>query len=419
MAERRPLLIDGRPESCSGESLSAYSRRNEGSFICSPVLLGQRPGAAICLGRDSSLRPYSSEDLEILIFLVQSLLPIIRGGFDRDHASSVPSAPWTADPFIGSSRAFNLVRTLIDKVKDTDAPVFISGESGTGKELIARAIHERGPRRKGPFVAVDCGAIPDQLLESELFGHTRGAFTGALRDKSGLIEEANSGTFFMDEIGDLSLPLQAKLLRLLQEKEVRRIGETRTRRVDVRFVSATNKNIEQEMERGNFRADLYYRLRILSIEAPPLRERKGDLVLLIDHFVEKYCREMKREITHLAPGALELLIAYSWPGNIRELQNEIQRCLVLAGDDNLIKEEHLSTKVNPLKEAAKSVSYNFFQARAEFERRFLNQALRRFEHNKARTAEGVGLSRQGLFKLLKKHNLTTASLERQRDGRDG
>jgi transcriptional regulator with PAS, ATPase and Fis domain len=298
-----------------------------------------------------------------------------------------------------------LIQTLIERVKDSEAPVFIYGESGTGKELVARAIHRRGTRRTGPFVAVNCGAIPDHLLESELFGHARGSFTGALRDKAGLLEEASGGTFFLDEIGDLSPPLQAKLLRLLQEKEIRRVGETRTRRLDVRFVSATNKDLEKEIERGQFRMDLYYRLRILTIEVPPLRERRADLLLLINHFVDKYGREMGREKSYISPGALEIMVNYSWPGNIRELQNEVQRCLILAGGDRLIREEHLSPRINPRREQAAAVTYNYFIAKTEFEKRFIQQALVRFGHNKARTAKEVGLTRQGLFKLLKKHHI--------------
>jgi transcriptional regulator with PAS, ATPase and Fis domain len=307
---------------------------------------------------------------------------------------------------IGTSPASISIRGLIDKVKDIAAPVFIYGESGTGKDLVARSIHERGARRTGPFIAVNCGAIPDHLLESELFGHTRGAFTGALREKAGLIEAADRGTFFLDEVGDLSLPLQAKLLRLLQEREVRRIGETRTRRVDVRFISATNKDLEREIERGNFRMDLYYRLRILTIDVPPLRERKGDLLLLINHFLSRYSQEMRRERAYVSPHALELMMSYSWPGNVRELQNEVQRALILAAGEDLIGVEHLSPKLNPQGEYSTSVSYSYFEAKAEFEKRFLRQALHRFGHNKARTAAEVGLTRQGLFKLLKKHNLT-------------
>ena len=306
---------------------------------------------------------------------------------------------------IGESREFCAIRTLIDKVKDIDTPVFIYGESGTGKELVARSIHDRGTRRASAFIALNCAAIPDQLLESELFGHARGAFTGALRDKAGLLEEARGGTFFLDEIGDLSLPLQAKLLRLLQEKEIRRVGETRTRRVDVRFISATNKDLEKEIRLGAFRMDLYYRLRILTIEVPPLRERRNDILLLINHFVEKFGREMGRDRSFVSPRALEILADYKWPGNIRELQNEIQRGLIIAGEDRLIREEHLSSQVNPNPQPSSPVTYDYFAAKAEFEKRFLRQALLRFGHNKARTATEIGLTRQGLFKLLKKHNL--------------
>jgi transcriptional regulator with PAS, ATPase and Fis domain len=313
-------------------------------------------------------------------------------------------------PFlIGQSEAFFQIQSLIDRVKDHEAPVFIYGESGTGKELIAQAIHYRGLRKNRLFIAVNCGAIPDYLLESELFGHAKGAFTGALRDKTGLIEEANGGTFFLDEIGDLSLHLQAKLLRLLQEKEIRRIGENRTRQVDVRFISATNKNIEREIERGNFREDLYYRLRIITIEVPPLRERKEDLLLLVNYFIEKYCQEMNRERVQISPLALELFANYSWPGNVRELQNEIQRCLVFSGEENLIREEHLSPKINPQGESSPPSSLKFLEAKAEFERRFVSQALLRCEYNRTRTAEEIGLTRQGLFKLIKKHKIDVPS----------
>lgn len=402
--EKRPLLLAGRER--WPISLFRSERNSDGeSHLCLPLFLRDQPCGAICLSRNPEAGSFSSEDLEVLIALSRPLLSLV-GIFLGQPGKEEPALPRPAvEPIIGSSPSSRLIRMLIDRVKDADAPVFIYGESGTGKELIARSIHERGVRRHKPFVAVNCGAIPDHLLESELFGHARGAFTGALRDKAGLIEEAHGGTFFLDEVGDLSLPLQAKLLRLLQEREIRRIGENRTRRVDVRFISATNKNIEEEVERGNFRVDLYYRLRILTIEVPPLRERKSDLLLLIDHFIDRYSREMKKGKVYLSPPALELMLEYPWPGNVRELQNEIQRCLILCGEEGLIKEEHLSPKINPRREASLTSSFNYREARAEFEKRFLRQALRRFENSKARTAEGIGLTRQGLFKLLKKHGL--------------
>jgi transcriptional regulator with PAS, ATPase and Fis domain len=316
-----------------------------------------------------------------------------------------------ASPFIGKSAAISQIKALIEKVKDLQAPVLITGESGTGKELIARAVHFTGARRGGRFVALNCGAIPDHLLESELFGHARGAFTGALKDKAGLIEEAQDGTFFLDEIGDLSFPLQAKLLRALQEREIRRVGENRTRAVDVRFISATNKRLEAEIGSGRFREDLYYRIRIVTIEIPPLRERKDDLLLLLEHFAERYSRELKKERVYFTPRSLDLFLDYGWPGNVRELQNEVQRCLILCGDDRFVREEYLSPKINPRQEMSNGADYNFFEAKAEFVKRFLNQALVRANYNKARTAEEIGLSRQGLFKLIKKHKIESPAKE--------
>ncbi len=294
---------------------------------------------------------------------------------------------------------------MIERVRDSDAPVFIWGESGTGKELAAKTIHDTGRRRAGQFVAVNCGAIPENLLESELFGHARGSFTGAMRDKSGLIEEAHGGTFFLDEIGDLPLALQAKLLRVLEEKKIRRVGETRTRPVDARFVSATNKDIEQEVSRGNFREDLYYRLKIIGIELPPLRERKDDILLFLKHFLDEFSRSMSLSRPFFSPLALELLLSYPWPGNVRELQNEVQRCLIIGGDSPIVREDFLSPKINPSRRTYSPASHHFREAKAEFEQRFLREALIRCNYHKSKTAAEIGLTRQGLFKLLKKHNI--------------
>ena len=391
--EKRPLVTTAADAAAPGESL-----------LCLPFIVRLRPVGAVCLARDSGPAPFSSEDLETCHFLCCPMLAVIKEHLVERLAPAGPAPAVTDKPIVGGSAASEAIRAFIAKVKDTSAPVFIYGESGTGKELIARAIHDRGQRSRGPFVAVNCGAIPDHLLESELFGHARGAFTGALRDKAGLIEEACAGTFFLDEIGDLSLPLQAKLLRLLQEKEIRRIGETRTRPVDARFISATNKNLEQEIERGHFRLDLSFRLRILTIEVPPLRERREDFLPIANHLLDRYCLDLNRERAHISPEAMEMMMNYPWPGNVRELQNELQRCLVLAGGESVIRKEHLSARLNPKGETSSPALYSYFAAKSEFERRFLSQALERFGGNKARTAAGVGLTRQGLFKLLKKHH---------------
>lgn len=383
----------------------AFNTNYPGSVACVPFDIKNMALGVLYLERSYSLNPFSDKDLDLLIAFLRPIGFILQRYVEvqkfRERPSQFPDSL-----LIGQSKSFYRIMTLIEKVKDREAPVFIYGESGTGKELVARAIHFRGGRRKGKFMAVNCGAIPDSLLESELFGYTKGAFTGALRNKPGLIEEADGGTFFLDEIGDLSPNLQAKLLRLLQEKEIRRIGENHTRRVNVRFISATNKNIEEEIERENFRQDLYYRLKIITIELPPLRERREDLLSLLNYFLERYCREMKRERSYFSPLALELLLDYSWPGNVRELQSEIQRCLILSEEDCLIKENYLSPKINPQRESYKKSSYDFFQVKADFEKRFLNQALVRWNYNRTKTAKEIGLTRQGLFKLIKKHNIT-------------
>jgi transcriptional regulator with GAF, ATPase, and Fis domain len=391
---------------------SEKNRHRDGMFeaehnhnvLCVPLIDWHHPLGALYVDRHSSSGPYTDKNLDLLSELAKPIKYVLRNHRDR-CAELAPKSLSNHLALVGQSELFLNVLRLIDRIKNTDVPVFICGESGTGKELIARTIHDSGQTREGRFVAVNCGAIPDFLLESELFGHVKGAFTGALRDKPGLVEEAHGGTFFLDEIGDLSPPLQSKLLRLLQEKEFRRVGDNRIRKVEVRFISATNKKIEREVGRGRFREDLYYRLKIFTVEIPPLRKRREDILFLLNHFTGEYCRRMKRERVYLSPRSLELLMNYSWPGNVRELQNEIQRYIVLCGDGCLIKEEHLSSRINLRQEVHNPISYDYFRAKADFEKRFLNQALSRFQYNRAKTAARIGLSRQGLFKLIKKHNI--------------
>ncbi len=401
---RQPVIIgDSRTDLRLPKQAYCNAKEKENS-LCVPFALKNKAEGVLFLKRTNSFHPFSFLDLDFLLTFLKPIKLILENCVDFKRLGE--RVVCESEPLLlGKSEAFHHLVALIERVKDRDAPVFIYGESGTGKEVVARAIHQRGIRRAGKFVPVNCGAIPDLLLESELFGHARGAFTGAVRDKPGLIEEADGGTFFLDEICDLSPPLQAKLLRLLQESEIRRIGENHMRRVNTRFISATNKDIEEQMRLGNFREDLYYRLKIITIELSPLRQRKEDLLFLLNYFLDKYCQDMERDRAYFSPRALELLLDYAWPGNVRELQSEIQRCLILSGDDDLIKEEHLSPKVNPQAEVFTPSVFDFSQAKAEFEKRFLNQALARWNFNRAKTAENIGLSRQGLFKLTRKHNI--------------
>ncbi len=378
------------------------------SLLAYPWAFGGRPAGIVYLARNGENRPFDPDSLEFLTLALAPVIYVLRK--NGAGAAAPPPGPrlpegTAAAAFMGEAPPVRRVRAMIERVRDTDAPVFIAGESGTGKELAAKILHETGRRRAGPFVAVNCAAIPETLLESELFGHARGAFTGAFRDKTGLIEEASGGTFFLDEIGDLPLALQSKLLRVLEEKKIRRIGETRPRAVDVRFVSATNKDLDHEVERGRFRQDLYYRLKIIAIDLPPLRERPDDAFLLLNHYLDEFARTMGRPRPFVSPVALEMLLHYPWPGNVRELQNEVQRCLVMAGGEPLILEDHLSPKINPSGETYSRASHRFAEAKADFERRFLREALARCRYHRSRTAAEVGLTRQGLFKLLKKHGI--------------
>jgi len=403
LALKQPLVLD--EEHNEPPNVWPYPKKDCKKILYFPFALEWLPSGIFYLEPKAQSDPLGVNNLEFLSNFLKPIKLILEKRVEF-RLKRKKSGKLEASLFKGKSRAFCQLESLIEKVKDKDAPIFIYGESGTGKELVARAIHFKGKRNKGKFVAVNCGAIPDSLLESELFGHTKGAFTGALRDKPGLIEEADGGTFFLDEIGDLSTHLQAKLLRLLQEKEIRRIGENKMRQINVRFISATNKNIEREVEKGKFRLDLYFRLKIITIEIPPLRERREDLVYLLNYFLERYSQEMKVGPVFFSPRALELMLNYSWPGNVRELQSEIQRCLILCGRDKLIKEDYLSPRINPHRQNYSKSSYDFFQAKAEFEKRFLHQALARWGYNRTKTAEEIGLSRQGLFKLIKKHQLS-------------
>ena len=271
---------------------------------------------------DFLTKPYDRDDL----------LALVRRAVSWRVPTPLRERTPRIDGIVGDSAPVQAVLEQIELVADTDATVLITGESGTGKELVARAIHERSLRRKGPLVKVNCAAIADSLFESELFGHVKGAFTGALNDRPGRFEAAHGGTLVLDEVGELPLALQPKLLRVLQEKEFERVGETRPRRIDVRIIAATNRDLAAEVEAGRFRADLYYRLNVFPIEVPPLRARREDIPALAEHFVQSAARRLRRPPLRLTEAALRQLITRGWPGNIRELQSVIERAMILARD---------------------------------------------------------------------------------------
>ncbi len=329
---------------------------------------------------------------------------------------------YALDNIIGKSQAMLEVFDTIRKVADTDATVLITGESGTGKELIARAIHYNSARKKHPFIPINCGAIPQDLLESELFGHEKGAFTGAVSARQGRFERADKGTLFLDEIGELPLHLQVKLLRVLQEKEFERVGGNRTIKVDVRIIAATNKNLEEAIENKTFREDLYYRLNVIPIYVPPLRERKGDIPLLVNHFLKKLARTKKKRITGVDPAAMEMLMNYDWPGNIRELENIIERTVILKEDEGLIKPRDLPAKIRE----AKNTGVFYFDIPKdgidlpalleELETRFIKKALDRAGGVKTKAAQLLGINRTTLIEKMRKRGmLSTAKAPSLRD----
>lgn len=307
----------------------------------------------------------------------------------------------------------NATCDTIKQVSPFDVSVLVTGESGTGKELCARALHYNSLRQDGPFVAENCGALPDELLESELFGHKKGAFTGAVDDRIGLFESANGGTIFLDEIGDTSPAFQLKLLRVLQEKEIRPLGSNKRRPVDVRIVAATNKNIEEEVRAGRFRQDLYYRLATFTIKLPPLRDRLEDIPYLTAYLLEESMKELGKRVEGVTSETMECLQKYQWPGNVRELQNEIKRMLVLAQNDkleaNLISPHILRATPDELRHDMKVVtgsSNSTLKDRIEqLESRVLKETLVRLSWNKTRAAEELGLSRVGLRSKLERYGL--------------
>ncbi len=303
------------------------------------------------------------------------------------------------DNIVGNSKGMKEIFKVVKQVADTRSTVLIMGESGTGKELIAKAIHYHSPRKNHPFITINCAAIPETLIESELFGHEKGAFTNAIEKKLGRFEVADQGTLFLDEIGELSLMTQAKILRFLEEREFNRVGGSKTIKVDVRLITATNKELPQLTKRGLFREDLYYRINVVPIILPPLRERKEDIPLLIDHFIKIFAEENEKDVKGVSKEATELLIHYEWPGNVRELENLIERVIALTHNEFIQADElplpvSNQSKTNGLKESVLSGRLSFSRAEEEFEKEIILDALRRSNFIQSHAAEILGISRR-------------------------
>ena len=419
LSERVAVLVANAPQDLAGAASIMGARIQ--SIVGVPLWDGEQIRGVIQCDNRSTAAMFRERDLEVLLSLAgQASLAIENARLhqrlrlaeeqlraENRYLKSREEKRRPIDP-IGQSAAFRDVLRHVQKVTDTRATVCIEGETGTGKELVASLIHHQSGRRDKLFVAQNCAAVPDTLLESELFGHKKGSFTGADADKKGLFEVADGGTLFLDEIGEMSLGLQAKLLRVLQEGEVRPVGATQPRKVDVRILCATNRSLEKEVAEGRFRQDLYYRLKVYPIVLPPLRERREDISVLAEHFLRKYASELKKAIPGFTSETLAQMAAYNWPGNVRELENEVQRLLIQVETESFITPDLLSPRMRQTEGLMDRISPKKGQLKDmmdEVERFLLIQALRDHGGNKTRTAETLGITREGLHKKLARFGL--------------
>lgn len=402
--EERPPVVTldlGLPPHPGGveegfQTLSAIIERD--SFTKVILITGQdeRENALKAIGNgayDFFCKPVQIEELKIVLQRAYYLFQLEEEHRELQRRLTTPSF----EGMLGTSPQMQTVFSSIQKVATTEAPVLITGESGTGKELVARAIHRLSQREKGPFIVINCGAIPETLLESELFGHEKGAFTGAHIQRKGRFEKASGGTLFLDEIGDLPLPLQVKLLRFLQEQKIERVGGREEISVDARVLTATNKDLKQELKTGKFREDLYYRIGIITISLPPLREREGDILLLASAFLQKYSFENRKKIAGFTPHAIRAIETYGWPGNIRELENRIKRAVIMA-ENSKITPQDLELDSIYTKYQGKGLK----EAREELEKEFIQKALAENKGNITQAAGELGISRPTLYELMEK-----------------
>lgn len=372
------------------------------SIICIPLRAGERISGAVYLDSSKSRKAFTDDALKFLTVFGSLAAIAIENAqrislLEKENVRLKNEVDVTHlfGNIIGKSEKWKKVLEIAQRVLDVDAAVLITGESGTGKEVIARAIHENGTRKGKSFVAVNSSSLPENLIESEMFGHIKGSFTGASSDKKGLVEVANGGTLFLDEIGDLPLTLQAKILRLIQEKEYRRVGDTKNRTADIRIIAATNKELKEEVKTNRFREDLFFRLNVIGIHLPPLRERKDDIPLLATYFVKRAAENYKRPIEGIHPEAMQLLLANQWQGNVREFQNLIERAVVLCRGNTLMKDDFLfdSSDQSALQKNAVTL--------ADFERQLIESTLVEMNNNRTRTAEKLGVSLRWLQYRIK------------------
>lgn len=385
------------------------------SFICVPIKLEDETVGAFSIDRPNNMGHSLNDDVRVLsvvaslvaraVKLRQDAIKEKKRLLDENlRLQERLEEKFQPNNIIGNSKAMQDVYNLIAHVSQTDATILIRGESGTGKELIANAIHYNSLRSKKPFVKVNCAALPESVIESELFGHEKGAFTGAVAERKGRFELADGGTLFLDEIGDISASTQIKLLRVLQEKEFERVGGVKTVKVNVRLIAATNRNLEEMIKNGKFRADLYYRLNVFPINVPPLRERKTDIILLADYFVKKYSKLNVKDVRRISTPAIDMLMSYHWPGNVRELENCVERAIILSTDD-VIHGHYLPPSLQTADASGTKYSGKLQEAMDNFEREMILEALKFTRGNMAKAARNLGITERKMGLRVKKYGI--------------
>ena len=421
VVKERSAVLAADAKSEVGESASMMAAQIL-STIGVPLWEGDQILGVLQVDNRASSGVFKDHDLDVLALLAQSasqgfararLIHRLRVAEERQRNENTylkrREERRRFDGIIGESKAMENLFSQLKKVVDTRVTILIEGETGTGKELVASAAHYWSQRRDKLFVAQNCAAMPENLLESELFGHKKGAFTGASEDKRGLFELAHEGTLFLDEVGEMPMPLQAKLLRVLQEGEIRPVGSGRTKRVDVRIVAATNRDLEKEVAEGRFREDLFYRLRVFPLRLPPLRERREDIPLLAGHFLKRYSEEFGRSVDGISQQAMELLQSHRWPGNVRELENEVQRLVIQVDGEDFVQPTHLSAHIRQVDNVIERVQPKkgtLKEMMGQLERTLLRQALEEHGGNKSQTAKSLGITREGLHKKLKNYGMS-------------
>ncbi|MEO0325282.1 MAG: sigma 54-interacting transcriptional regulator [Myxococcota bacterium] len=402
---RKPVIVSDALNDTLFKTAESVMNLRLCSVMAAPLMAQGQLLGIIYVGNDNVVSLFEESSLDVLAIFAGQASLILQNAIllDELHLDRERMAGQLEDrrfgDIIGSCPSLLEVFGRVEKVAATDVSVLITGETGTGKELIAREIHRRSRRGEGPFVVVNCGAIPENLMESELFGHVRGAFTGAVASREGKFQQASGGTLFLDEIGEMPTALQVKLLRALQERIVVKVGDAKNERVDIRVLAATNRELEKEIERGAFREDLYYRLNVVNLHLPPLRERGEDVVVIAKYLLQKHAKAYDAAVKGFTPGALTAMRAYDWPGNVRQLENRIKKAIVLA-DKTLVGPEDLDLSADQVRPVVPLA-----EAREDYTRRYILEILERNGGNRTRTARDLGVDPRTVFRYLERESL--------------